>query len=549
VIVRLAVALALALALPAAAPAAEPPSRIVNGTYAQPGGDRSFPWSLALLEGGGVPADDVFCGGALIAPEVVLTAAHCVEGLRPDEVEVAAPVADGDYLRLPAARTGSTQTAVTGIAIHPQADTEELRNDLALLDLAAPVARQTVALVETEGVSASSDAGWAPGARLFVSGFGTYDETLEASPELRYGDIRRDLDEAPAEDPEAFNCADAYRQEDGASLFDPFDMLCGIEPRYGTDACLGDSGGPLVVEPDPPGGLAGWKLAGIVSWGLGCGDPELPGVYARVAAPHLRAFAASAPGSPGALLQPYNLQPPVLAQAGDTVSCGRGIWAAEPNLFYYGIVPKGFESKAQLGPDATRKVVPADYGQALVCVVQAMRDGAGGFGSAVSAPLTVRAPQPVSTPPTSDGGSGGGGGTGTGTATDPGRAPAPPSPEVVTERIVLVQRPAPESGQPRSPLRLTAVRRCEGTSCRVELRARPRAGRRVTAVRARVTTCRDARCKKRSSRTVRLTRRRDGTFTLRLALRPGRHLLDVAARDGRGRWQAPLRRSLTVPRP
>jgi len=65
-------------------------------------------------------------------------------------------------------------------------------------------------------------------------------------------------------------CNKAYEAYEGITD----NMICAAVPGGGKDACQGDSGGPLVVD---------GKLAGIVSWGVGCAEPQYPGVYSNVA--------------------------------------------------------------------------------------------------------------------------------------------------------------------------------------------------------------------------------------------------------------------------
>ncbi|HWT92247.1 MAG TPA: hypothetical protein VN238_04575, partial [Solirubrobacteraceae bacterium] len=98
-----------------------------------------------------------------------------------------------------------------------------------------------------------------------------------------------------------------------------------------------------------------------------------------------------------------------------------------------------------------------------------------------------------------------------------------------------------------SPVTVRTTRTCSRGRCRVVLRATVAKGKRVVAVRAKVATCLNARCTKRRTTTFTLRRGEDGTYVLRVTLKRGRYRVDVSSRErSGGRWQAPVRRTLTI---
>jgi len=231
---------------------------IIGGQPADPG---EYPWQVALIDN----ASNSWwgCGGSLIAPTWVATAAHCV-------ANPGAPAVDPSDLSVAVGRddlstSDGQQIRVVEVRSHEGFDAD-FDNDIALLRLAAPV--QLTTTVQTiPMVTGYLSHLYAAGVPATVTGWGT-----RTSGEPDYPDVLHEV-QVPIVDQTA--CEYAYGAV-GSEITG--NMLCAGLPQGGKDSCQGDSGGPLVVADGD-----GYKLAGIVSWGEGCAEPGLPGVYTRMA--------------------------------------------------------------------------------------------------------------------------------------------------------------------------------------------------------------------------------------------------------------------------
>jgi trypsin len=393
--------LVLLLTFVAALAGAAPAQAIVAGRAVTTGAD-SYPWQVAVVTSSSAD-DDVqwLCGGTLVAPDLVLTAAHCVIE---DDGRIAPP--DNIY-----ALNGSiglndsnmaddgramSFTRASGVSLYSGIDLSGRvpSGDLALVRLhAAPPLGRPLRVVDDSEVG-----WWAVGARLRVTGWGVESATDTTPAEtLRWASVYRQADDG---------CASTYGADFVAST-----MFCALGmPIAGTtepvgDTCQGDSGGPIAasLSSDPtnsqPANPDAWALVGVTSWGTGCGDPAFPGVYTRLGEPLLRAFATDT--SP--TWSPVNVTRPAMparATVGDVVTCTPGTWTGEDVTFTYEfhrLGANGTSTVVQSGPSNTYRVAPGDT-SGLICVQIARNPGGTTFAQSGSTPVSAAAVPPTQVP-------------------------------------------------------------------------------------------------------------------------------------------------------
>jgi secreted trypsin-like serine protease len=210
------------------------------------------------------------CGGALIANNWIVTAAHCVLDGRFDKASSRIRLGTNDV-----SVNDGQSFAIDRVIIHSDYSAKTRLNDIALIRIAGNLnwpdeQNELIAKIPLHGTLPAGPR-LEPWQVMSVTGWGVTSTGAipRASALLKQLDLKRlptDL------------CRQVLR---GGSTKIDDSVICALAEEG--DTCQGDSGGPLTVEIDDSGSrnrLA--VLVGVVSWGRGCAIKGNPGVYTRI---------------------------------------------------------------------------------------------------------------------------------------------------------------------------------------------------------------------------------------------------------------------------
>jgi len=224
-------------------------SRVISGDDAVP---NSWPWQVRLFKN-----KRGICGGTLVHPRWVITAAHCIS-----RGTFTIRVGDHDLLK----KEGTeSEYKISKVIVHPGWDRRSLNNDIAMLKVSRPV-------IFTREVSSAClpETDVKPGAECYITGWGKIQHP---------GRGHNILQQAMLPVVDSKTCEKKNKQILGRPVTPQ--MICaGDGGKTKKSGCHGDSGGPFVCRQNGK-----WELHGAVSHGSPrCESTETYTVFSRITA-------------------------------------------------------------------------------------------------------------------------------------------------------------------------------------------------------------------------------------------------------------------------
>ncbi|XP_064119576.1 serine proteinase stubble-like isoform X2 [Macrobrachium nipponense] len=237
----------------------QPEGRIVNGTNAKFG---EWPWQVSVRRTSFFGFSSTHrCGGALLNKQWVATAGHCVDDLLLSQIRIRVGEYDFSSVLEP---MPYIERAVKNKFVHSKYNFFTYEYDLALVQMDEPLEFQQ----HISPICLPGNNDLLIGETATVTGWGRLSEHGRLPSVLQQGSVPVISNE---------KCKDMFKKA-GRDEHIPDIFLCAGYENGGIDSCQGDSGGPLQVR----GADGRYFLAGIISWGIGCAAPNLPGVCTRI---------------------------------------------------------------------------------------------------------------------------------------------------------------------------------------------------------------------------------------------------------------------------
>lgn len=288
---------------------------IVNGKSAS---IKDWPWQVAIaisrhVRPGLTPQERAFCGGSLIAPNLVVTAGHCVADVKRSKVTQMSVISGRTHLNNRSA--GKETDVLSRFMPTYSSGRRKFSNksgaadwDVALLKLSHPLSDATIKLAGT-----SEEDSWKTGQLVKTTGWGI----TRPNQRLMTNGLRI---ASQVMQPEKI-----CQSWDGKA-FVPSRMVCFGAASANSSACSGDSGGPLMA-PVASGLGTEYRLVGLTSYGDGNCRGGIPSVDSRVAGQPMRGWVKNKAMSVTGL--------DVVGQGGVAPAVRK--WCKVPNLFGFSL--------------------------------------------------------------------------------------------------------------------------------------------------------------------------------------------------------------------